>query len=116
MNVNFYLDKQEHIYYVSKEKITHLYHMVEHCRTKDFLKLNWLLKVGLTIPTYELLKKFYYLTPKELPPRPLENPSLQELALLKAYLSICYQSILDQVGFNESKLSPRPHYLTSLID
>lgn len=57
MNVNFYLDKQEHIYYVSKEKITHLYHMVEHCRTKDFLKLNWLLKVGLTIPTYELLKK-----------------------------------------------------------
>ena len=57
MNMNYYIDKQEGIFWVSKEKMTHLYHMVEHCKTKDFLKLNWLLKVGLSSNSYEIIKK-----------------------------------------------------------
>jgi hypothetical protein len=58
--MNFYIEKQESIYWISKEKITHLYHMVEHCRTKDLLKMNWLLKVGLTQTGYELIRKCSY--------------------------------------------------------
>lgn len=31
--------------------------MIERCKTKDFLKMNWLLKVGLSTPSYNLLAK-----------------------------------------------------------
>ena len=48
MNTNFYIENQDKIYWVSKEKMTHLYHMVEHCATKSLLKMNWLLKIGLS--------------------------------------------------------------------
>ena len=57
MSSNYYVERHEQIYWVSREKITHLYHMVERCKTKDFLKMNWLLKVGLSNPSYVLLSK-----------------------------------------------------------
>lgn len=48
MNGNFYFSNQDDLYYVSRDKVTNLYHMIERCKTKDFLRLNWLLKVGFT--------------------------------------------------------------------
>lgn len=80
--------------------------MVEHCKTQDFLKMNWLLKVGLSVTAYDLLKRcifiimiVYYLTHKEMPERPFHKLTLQELSLLKAYLTICLQAVLDHDFF-----------------
>jgi hypothetical protein len=53
MNSNFYVENQEDLYFVPREKATNLYHMIERCRTKDFLKMNWLLKVGLPQSQYQ---------------------------------------------------------------
>lgn len=45
-SLTYYVKHQESIFYVSKEKITNLYHMINKCKVQDFLKMNWLLKIG----------------------------------------------------------------------
>jgi hypothetical protein len=55
MSSNYYVENQDDLYLVPREKSTNLYHMIERCRTRDFLKLNWLLKVGLPQAQYQLL-------------------------------------------------------------
>lgn len=57
MNSNFYLENQDNIYFVSKDKCTNLYHMIERSKTRDFLKMNWLLKVGLPQEKYQHIMK-----------------------------------------------------------
>ena len=57
MNSNFYLNNQDDIYIVSKDKCTNLYHMIERSKTRDFLKMNWLLKVGLSQEKYQHIMK-----------------------------------------------------------
>jgi hypothetical protein len=40
-----------------------MYHMVEKTKTRELLKLNWLLKLGLSNDSYKLIyDKFYYKT------------------------------------------------------
>lgn len=46
MNSNFYTENYEKMFYVPKDKVVNLYHMVEKCKTRELPKLNWLLKVG----------------------------------------------------------------------
>lgn len=58
----------------------------------------------------------FYLTPEEKSARPFNQLSLQELSLLKSYLTICLQAILDPGNFTASKLHPQAHFLTSLVD
>lgn len=31
--------------------------MIERCKTKDFLKMNWLLKIGFTQQSYQFIIK-----------------------------------------------------------
>jgi hypothetical protein len=65
---------------------------------------------------YSLSYAVYYLTPEDKPERPLKHINLQELSLLKSYLTICLQAILDPLSFEVSKKNPKPHYLTNTID
>lgn len=53
MNFNYYLENQDDFFYITKEKVTNLYHMIERCKTKDLLKLNWLLKIGFPQMSYQ---------------------------------------------------------------
>ena len=55
MSSSYYVENQDDLYLVPREKATNLYHMIERCRTKDFLKMNWLLKVGLPQAQFQLL-------------------------------------------------------------
>jgi hypothetical protein len=45
------------MFFVSKDKITNLYHMIDKCKTKDFLKMNWLLKIGFSNEAYKVILK-----------------------------------------------------------
>lgn len=66
MNINYYIENQDDLYFVPKEKCTNLYHMIERCRTKDFLKMNWLLKVGLPQEKYHhIMRNIYFKTREE---------------------------------------------------
>ena len=55
MNVNYYIENQEEFFFISKEKVINLYHMIERCKTKDFMKMNWLLKIGFPQKSYQNL-------------------------------------------------------------
>ena len=46
MNSQFYVEQQDGFFFVSKEKMTNLRQMIDRTKTKDFLKLSWLLKLG----------------------------------------------------------------------
>lgn len=51
-----------------------------------------------------------------MPERPFQKLTIQELSLLKAYLSSCLEAVLDQRLFEMTKKDPRPHYLTNIIN
>jgi hypothetical protein len=46
----------------------------------------------------------------------MKTLTLQELALLRSYLSISLEAILDPPRFKQAKNYPRAHYLTNAID
>ena len=37
--------------------MTNLYHMINKCKVKDFLKMNWLLKVGFSNDAYKIIQR-----------------------------------------------------------
>lgn len=89
--------------------------MIERCRTRDFLKMNWLLKVGLPQAQYQLLvRSVHYKTRQECESL-FTDFRLKELALLNLYFSICLEALLDQRAFENNKRNPRPHYLSDFL-
>jgi hypothetical protein len=54
-SLTYYVKHQESIFYVSKEKMTNLYHMINKCKVQDFLKMNWLLKIGFNNEAYKII-------------------------------------------------------------
>jgi hypothetical protein len=89
--------------------------MIDRCRTKDFLKLNWLLKVGLPQSQYNLLLKSLHFKTKQECNGLFHVFRTKELALLNLYFSICLEALLDQKTFDNSKRNPQPHYLSDFI-
>jgi hypothetical protein len=57
LNSTFYIENQQDIFYVSKDKMTNLYHMIHRCSPKEFLKMNWLLKIGFNNEAYKVIQK-----------------------------------------------------------
>jgi hypothetical protein len=115
MSSNYYVEHQEDLYLVPREKVTNLYHMIDRCRTRDFLKFDWLLKVGLPQVQYQLLvRSVHFKTRQECDGlfRPFRT---KELALLNLYFSICLEALLDKTAFDNAKRNPRPHYLSDFI-
>jgi hypothetical protein len=37
--------------------MTNLYHMINKCKVQDFLKMNWLLKIGFNNDAYKIISK-----------------------------------------------------------
>ena len=63
MSAKFYQENYKNLFYVQKEKMTNLYHMVEKCKMKDILKLNWLIKVGFSQESQSIInEEFFYQT------------------------------------------------------
>ena len=46
LNITYYNDHHDKIFYVQKDYVKNMYHMVSKTKTADLLKMNWLLKLG----------------------------------------------------------------------
>ena len=55
LNINYYNKYHNEIFYIPKDHVKNLYHMISKTRTQDLLKLNWLLKVGFTIESQKYI-------------------------------------------------------------
>lgn len=106
MNINFFNEHHAKLFYVQKDKMINLYHMVDKCKTQDMLKLNWLLKVGLSKNSFETVtqkrNQFYYLVYYRTIDNShsiLKNLTTQEIALLYAYTRICLEVLFDKSTF-----------------
>lgn len=116
LNPAYYQTNHAHIFYVQKEKMKNMYHMVEKTKTKELLKLNWLLKLGLSNASYKIIyDKFYYKTVEDCG-EAIKNISLQELALLYAYTDICLQALIDKNLFSTHKSNPPTLFLSIILN
>ena len=49
LNINYYDEHHEELFYVSRDRVRNIYHMVSKTKTKELPLLKWLLKVGFSI-------------------------------------------------------------------
>lgn len=115
LNPTFYQDNCSKIFLVQKEKIRNMYHMVEKTKTNELLKLNWLLKLGFSNGSFKNMYDYFYCKTVENFGNAVKMISVQELALLYAYTSICMEAILDKKLFNANKSNPQAMFLSSIL-
>lgn len=63
--------------------------MVDKTKTNELLKLNWLLKLGFSNNAYRIMYDHFYYKTVDKCGKAVKMLSLQELALLYAYATIC---------------------------
>ena len=56
MSVKYYQEHYQDLFYVQKEKMINLYHMIDKCKTKDLFKLSWLIKVGFSLASQTVIQ------------------------------------------------------------
>jgi hypothetical protein len=95
--------KDKNIFFVGRDKIKNLYHMVEKIKTCDLLKLNWLLKVGLSIETHNHLTKTIYFSLPEKCVELLNRLNNNELAMVYCYFKMIEESIKNKERFKFEK-------------
>lgn len=115
LNPTFYQDNCTKIFLVQKEKIKNMYHMVEKTKTNELLKLSWLLKLGFSNSSFKNMYDYFYYKTVENCGNAVKMLSLQELALLYAYTSICLEAILDKKLFNAHKSNPQAMFLSTVL-
>ena len=92
-----------------------MYHMVEKTKTNELLKLNWLLKLGFSKSSYLNMYDYFYYKTVENCGNAVKMLSVQELALLYAYTSICMEAILDKSLFNVNKSNCQTMFLSAIL-
>ncbi len=89
--------------------------MIEKTKTNELLKLNWLLKLGLSNNSFKAIyDHFFYKTAEDCNGW-MGLVTLQELALVYAYVEICLISFIDKSAFNTNKSNPHTLFLGSIL-
>lgn len=89
--------------------------MIEKTKTNELLKLNWLLKLGLSNESFKAIyDNFFYKTVEDCNGW-MRCITLQELALVYAYVEICLISFIDKTAFNANKSNPHTLFLGSIL-
>ena len=115
LNPEYYHTVHSDLFYVQKQKIKNMFHMIEKTRTNELLKLNWLLKLGLCNNSFKAIyDNFFYKTVDDCSGW-MACISLQELALVYAYVEICVVCFVDQGAFNTNKSNPHTLFLGSIL-
>lgn len=115
MSIQFYQNHHDKLFFVQKEKIVNLHHMVEKTKMRDLLKLSWLLKVGFSLQAQTAINDHFYYQDVASCGAAIAKLTYQELALLYAYVRICLESICDKKMFKIHKANSHPLFLTSAL-